>query len=118
MNSGLHSTTVIVHLEIQRVSCWVRGASVPLTATVSCGSGTLTPVLLGGQPVARGYCGAVPPHPFLVICHHLSSRVRMVPKTRLWGAQAGIDRSPEEAEGLQGCYQGGSEDELWRSLRV
>lgn len=54
MNSGLHSTTVIVNLEIQRVSCWVRGANVPLTATVSCGSGTLTPVLLGGQPVARG----------------------------------------------------------------
>lgn len=42
----------------------------------------------------------------------------MVPKTQLWGAQAGIDRSPEEAEGLQGRYQGGSEDELWRSLRV
>lgn len=83
MNSGLRSTTVMVNLEIQTVSRWLRDASVPLTATVCCGSGALTPVLLGGQPVAHGLRSCT----ITSLSGGLSSsvlKVILAPKTQLW----------------------------------
>lgn len=83
MNSGLHSTIVIVNLEVQAVSHWLRDASVPVTATVSCGSGARTPVILGGQPVAHGLWSCT----ITSLFGDLSSsvlKIIMPPKTQLW----------------------------------
>lgn len=83
MNSDLHSTTVIVNLEIQTVSYRLRDASVPWTATVSCGNAEITAVLLGSQPVAHGLQSCT----ITSLLGDLSSsvlKVIMAPKTQLW----------------------------------
>lgn len=117
VNSGLYSTTVVVNLEIQTVSHWLWDARVPLTASVSCGSGALTPVLLGGQPVAQGFWSCA----ITSLLGDLSSPVLKVitaPKTQLWqessqGCSGQYWQVTWRSRRSPGMLAGGIQDDLW-----